>query len=84
VRVGICPVGFSSLYPLGIEESIAYKSSDGKVIKGGETIAQGEPYEVGDVIGVVIKLAPPYKYPDPKKIIEDSSVRFFKNGKLIH
>lgn len=35
---------------------------------------------MGDVIAVVIKMAPPYKFPDPSQISEGSLVAFFKNG----
>jgi hypothetical protein len=37
-------------------------------------------FKVGDVIAVVIKMAPPYKFPAPSKISEGSFVAFFKNG----
>jgi hypothetical protein len=36
VRVGVCHAGFSPSFPLGCEESIAYKSVDGSFVRGGE------------------------------------------------
>ena len=33
VRVGVCMKGFDTGYPLGYAESVAYKSSDGRIIR---------------------------------------------------
>jgi hypothetical protein len=41
-------------------------------------------FKVKDIIGVIIKMAPPYKYPNPTKISEGSSLTFYKNGKFIY
>lgn len=41
VRVGICHHAFNPAFPLGIEESIAYKSCDGSFFRNGEKVAQG-------------------------------------------
>ena len=38
VRIGICPYTFDTSFPLGFGDSIAYKSSDGSIIKNGERI----------------------------------------------
>lgn len=41
VRVGICHHGYNSAFPLGCDESIAYKSTDGIFVRNGEKVAQG-------------------------------------------
>jgi hypothetical protein len=52
-------------------------------VGNGEPIAEGEPFTHGDVIGILMKISPPHKVPSPNEINKDSTVSFFKNGKLI-
>lgn len=35
------------------------------------------------MIGICVKIGAPCKYPDPEKINPNSSVSFYKNGKLL-
>lgn len=60
---------------------MAYKSSDGSILNNGETVFKGEGFEPGDVMGISLKMSPPYKHPDACKVSEGSSVTFYKNGK---
>ena len=39
-----------------------------------------EPYSIGDMIGVFLRMSPPYKHSDSSKVSEGSSVTFYKNG----
>lgn len=54
VRVGVCPSDYDSALPLGLEDSICYKSHAGTIIANGDLHAKAEPYHKGDVIGLVI------------------------------
>lgn len=65
VRVGICPSTFNPSYPLGYNESIAYKSIDGSIVRNGDKIETADCYRVGDVIGVCLEMSPPSKHPVP-------------------
>lgn len=84
VRVGICVNNFDTAYPLGCHESIAYKSIDGRIIYGNECIGKTEPYSIGDVIGICMRLAPPKKHSQPEEVNEGSCVEFYKNGVLVY
>lgn len=63
---------------------MAYKSSDGAIVYKGEVVHRGEPFKVGDLIGVHLKMGPPYKHPDSTQASEGSSVSFYKNGVQVH
>jgi hypothetical protein len=63
---------------------LAYKSNDGSFVRNGEKIEQREPYGVGDVIGMVVKINSPKKDRNAAELQEGSSVSFFKNGKLVY
>ncbi len=84
LRVGVCKHTFNTSFPLGWEDSVGYKSSDGSILNNGESVFKGEGFEEGDVIGVSLNMSPPYKHPNPAHISEGSSVTFFKNGRLIY
>jgi hypothetical protein len=84
LRVGVCNYAFNSSFPLGWEDSVGYKSTDGGILHNGEIIHKGEGYQNGDVIGVSVKMSPPYKHPDVSKTSEGSSVTFYKNGELVY
>ena len=47
VRVGVCNAGFNPSYPLGYGQSLCYKSVDGSIVKGGQTIQKGQSFKVG-------------------------------------
>lgn len=68
VRLGLCHYNFNHTFPVGWGESIAYKSCDGSIIYRGDVVHRGEPYTVGDQIGVFLKMSPPYKHADPSKV----------------
>jgi len=53
-------------------------------VRNGEKIEQREPYGVGDVIGMVVKINSPKKDRNAAELQEGSSVSFFKNGKLVY
>ncbi len=71
------------MFPLGYEDSIAYKSVDGSILKGGEEIGKGQTFTTNDIISIVMKIGPPHKHPNPNEINEDSTVSFYKNGELV-
>lgn len=68
VRFGVCSYTFNSSFSLGWEDSVGYKSSDGTIFHNGELVYKGEDYKIGDVIGVSLKMSPPYKHSDVNKI----------------
>jgi hypothetical protein len=84
LRVGVCSHAFNSSFPLGWEDSVGYKSSDGCILNNGETVFKGEGFEPGDVMGISLKMSPPYKHADSSKLSEGSSVTFYKNGQQIY
>lgn len=49
----------------------------------GEKVEQHEKYQIGDVIGVCLKLSPPNKYQEPENLSENSLLTFYKNGKIV-
>lgn len=83
LRLGVCNYNFNSSFPLGWEDSVGYKSSDGAIFHNGELAYKGADYQIGDIMGVSLKMSPPYRHPDANSISEGSSVSFYKNGELI-
>jgi hypothetical protein len=84
LRVGVCSHAFNTSFPLGWEDSVGYKSSDGCILNNGETVFKGEGFGPGDVMGVSLSMSPPYKHPDTAQLSEGSSVTFYKNGRQIY
>jgi hypothetical protein len=65
LRVGICVNSYDAAFPLGCGESVAYKSKDGFIVHNNEIVGKSEPYSVGDVIGVCMRVAPLSKHINP-------------------
>ena len=64
VRVGICTHTYNPAFPLGLNESICYKSIDGTIYKDSIKIQTCTPYGVGDTLGVLLKIGPRDKHPN--------------------
>lgn len=83
VRVGVCMYNFDTAYPMGWNESIGYKSSDGSIVCHNQVVGKAEPYSLGDVIGVCLRIRPRRKHENEKEVDVGSKVEFYKNGKLV-
>lgn len=66
--MGVCVNNYDTAYPLGCNDSIAYKSQDGSVICASEFVGKGEAYSEGDVIGVCMRISSPKKHICPEEI----------------
>ena len=88
VRVGVCRGNYNLLTPIGGDNSYCYKSCDGTVLFENYPmeIARGESYGEGDTIGMLLEMAPPYRFMKDNSgkhgVNEGSRLRFFKNGKM--
>ena len=72
VRVGICTTSFDVDYPLGCTESIGYKGKDGSIVYQNECVGNSEPFQIGDIMGVCMRIAPPKKSPKTEEVLQGS------------
>lgn len=62
VRLGVCTATYSMSLPLGSKNSLGWKSFDGKVLSDNVLIKKIESYDRSDIIGMGVKMYPPYKH----------------------
>jgi hypothetical protein len=52
-------------------------------VENSKSTPNGDKFEIGDVIGMSMDIAPPHKYPNKQEVNEGSEVIFYRNGSEI-